>query len=448
MSGRHELLSTCEDAVGRARRLGADQVEVFASALCSSRVDLQKDDIHTACTEEETTFGVRVFKRGSLGFSTVNGREHLDEACREALALANAAPADPRNGLAEPSQVPPFERTPDAQIEALDVASLVEHAAQLLGRIRERDARVRVDSGGVSAHRVARAIASSAGVALCGESAWASANVFGMAVDGSDVGSFDVDSIAVLRAVELGSQVAAMADRFVDKCRGALGARKAESFRGSVVLSPEVVSSFVLGNLFGVLSGKAVRTGRSPLAQRVGQKVADASFTLTEDGRLPEGIGSGAFDREGSATRQNRLIEAGVLQGFLYDVYEARAAAVAPTGNARGGAASLPLIGPCNVLLEPGATPYATLCREPERAVLVNRFSGSSNPVTGEFSGVVKGGFLLRAGERIPIRETLIAGNLYDLLGAISGVSKEIHVLSGSAYVPALRVENISVTAG
>jgi PmbA protein len=267
-------------------------------------------------------------------------------------------------------------------------------------------------------------------------------------VDGGDVGSFDTESIAVLRAAELGSEVASMADRFVEKCTGALGAHKAESFRGTVVLSPEVVASFVLGNLFGVLSGKAVRTGRSPLAQRVGQKVADASFTLTEDGRLPEGVGSTAFDREGSPTRRNLLIEAGVLRGFLYDVYEARAAGVAPTGNARGGAASLPVIAPCNVLLEPGATPYAALCREPERAVLVNRFSGSSNPITGEFSGVVKGGFLLRAGERIPIRETLIAGNLYDLLGAISGVSKEIHKLRGSSFVPALRVENISVTAG
>ncbi len=448
MSDPRQLLSVCEDAVGRARRLGADQVEVFATAQRSAQVGLQKDDIHTASTEEETTFGVRVFRAGSLGFATVNGREHLDEACREALALASAAPADPRNGLAEPCEVPPFERSPDPQIEALDVARLVEHAADLLARIRERDARVRVDSGGVSAQRTARAIASSAGVALCGESAYASADVFGMAVDGSDVGSFDVESVALLRAAELGGQIAAMAERFVEKCVGALGARKAESFRGSVVLSPEVVASFVLGNLFGVLSGKAVRTGRSPLAARVDQKVADASFTLTEDGRLPEGVGSAAFDREGTPTRRNVLIEAGVLRGFLYDVYEARAAGVAPTGNARGGAASLPVIAPCNVLLEPGATPYATLCREPERAVLVNRFSGSSNPITGEFSGVVKGGFLLRAGERIPIRETLIAGNLYDLLGALSGVSKEVHRLRGSFFVPALRVENISVTAG
>jgi PmbA protein len=448
VSDPRELLSICEEAVARARSLGADQAEVFASAHRAAQVELQKDDLHTACTEEETTFGVRVFRRGSLGFATVNGREHLEDACRESLALAAAAPADERNGLAEPSEVMPFERPPDSQIEALDIAHLVEHAAHLLARIRECDARVRVDSGSVSAQQAVRAIASSTGVALCETSAYAGADVFGMAVDGSDVGSFDVDSIAVLRAAELGSQIAAMADRFVEKCVGALGAHKAESFRGSVVLAPEVVASFVLGNLFPVLSAKAVRTGRSPLASRIGQTVASADFTLIEDGRLQEGVGSGAFDREGTSTRRNVLIEGGVLRAFLYDVYEARAARAAPTGNARGGASSLPTIAPGNVLIEAGTSSYASLCRESERAVLVNRFSGSSNPVTGEFSGVVKGGFLLRAGERIPIRETLVAGNLYDLLRAISGVSKEVQCLRGSAFVPALRVENVSVTAG
>jgi len=448
VSDPRALLLDCEAAVRNARGLGADQVEVFATAHRSTQVDLQKDDVHTASTEEETTFGVRVFKGGSLGFSTVNGRAHLDEACLEALALAAAAPADARNGLAEPGEVKPFERPLDAAIEQLDVASLVEHAAELLARIRDRDARVRVDSGSVSAQQLARAVASSTGVALCDASAHASADVFGMAVDGSDVGSFDTEGIAVLHAAELGAQIPLMAERFVEKCVGALGARKAESFRGSVVLAPEVVATFVLGNLFPVLSGKAVRTGRSPLAGRIGQRVAEPSLSVIDDGRLLEGVSSGAFDREGTATRRNVLIENGVLRGFLYDVYEARAAGVAPTGNGRGGAGSLPAIAPCNVIVPPGAAAYAALCGEPERAVLVSRFSGSSNPISGEFSGVVKGGFLLRKGERIPIRETLVAGNLYDLLGAISGVSKEVRSLRGSAFVPALRVENISVTAG
>ena len=110
-------------------------------------------------------------------------------------------------------------------------------------------------------------------------------------------------------------------------------------------------------------------------------------------------------------------------------------------------ATSQPAIGVSNLLVSPGESSLDELCRLP-RVVLVNRFSGSSDPVTGEFSGVVKGGFLLRGGERIPLRETLIAGNLYSLLRSISGISRERENLNGRARIPALRIEDVSVTAG
>jgi PmbA protein len=244
-----------------------------------------------------------------------------------------------------------------------------------------------------------RAIASSKGIRLCEAHAHAGASLMGMAVDGADVGSFDHDAASVLHARELDREIDAMTGRFVERCVGALGARKGESFRGTAVLAPEVVCSFVLGNLLPVLSGQAVRTGRSPLAARRGEPIAAPHFTLVDDGRLADGTSSVAFDREGMPSRRNLLVESGVLRSFLYDAYEGRAAAAEPTGSARGGASDLPRIGPAN----PGSTPYSALCQEPERAVLVQRFSGSSSPITGEFSGVVKGGFLLRRGERIPI---------------------------------------------
>jgi PmbA protein len=60
----------------------------------------------------------------------------------------------------------------------------------------------------------------------------------------------------------------------------------------------------------------------------------------------------------------------------------------------------------------------------------------------------VKGGFLMRQGERIPIKETLIAGNLYEALNRVSGISAETRLLNGRLRAPAIRLEDISVTAG
>jgi PmbA protein len=83
-----------------------------------------------------------------------------------------------------------------------------------------------------------------------------------------------------------------------------------------------------------------------------------------------------------------------------------------------------------------------------DQGILVTRFSGSTNPITGDFSGVIKGGFLLQAGEKIPIDETTMAGNLYDCLKNISAISSERRLINGSAHLPTIRIEDVSVSAG
>jgi PmbA protein len=83
-----------------------------------------------------------------------------------------------------------------------------------------------------------------------------------------------------------------------------------------------------------------------------------------------------------------------------------------------------------------------------ERGLVVTRFSGSSDATTGDFSGVVKGGFLLENGERRPVDETTVAGNLYECLKQISGISREVHTHQGTHALPTIRMEDLSITAG
>jgi PmbA protein len=55
---------------------------------------------------------------------------------------------------------------------------------------------------------------------------------------------------------------------------------------------------------------------------------------------------------------------------------------------------------------------------------------------------------LVKGGEKRPILETTIAGNLYDCLRNISAISQEVTVFNGTAAFPALRIEDVSITAG
>jgi PmbA protein len=442
------LLGVAEEAVIAALRAGADEAEAYASRTRSTSIALQKNDLKGASTEEETTVGIRVFVRKSMGFATANHPEIIEAIGREAVALARVSPPDPNNGLPEAIPLPGWPVRPDPALGGQSIEELAETANDFLQRACRNDPRISVDSGGLSIDAVTRAIASSRGVRGLEEHVTASGSLFGMAVDKDVVGSFDSDGDSVRRAADLPAALSAAADRFVIKTLGALHAQSGESFKGTIILSPEVVSDFLLGNLLAVLSAKAVRTGKSPLKGKIGQAVAARAFTLVDDANDIARAGTVGFDREGLPTARTVLVRDGVLEGFLWDSYEARVAGRPHGGNARGGAASTPVIGASAPTVSPGTETFAAMCSEPKRAVLVSRFSGSSNPITGEFSGVVKGGFLLKKGQRTAIREVQISGNLYDALKAISAVSRETRMIDGSILVPAVRIEDVSVTAG
>lgn len=81
------------------------------------------------------------------------------------------------------------------------------------------------------------------------------------------------------------------------------------------------------------------------------------------------------------------------------------------------------------------------------KAIWVNRFSGTNNGSSGDFSGVIKGGFLLENGNKIPVKEIQIAGNLYEILNQqIVAISKERELLGKSTWAPAFLLDGMSIT--
>ena len=106
-------------------------------------------------------------------------------------------------------------------------------------------------------------------------------------------------------------------------------------------------------------------------------------------------------------------------------------------------------MGPTNLVVAAGDLDDDRLIAEVDHGILLSRFSGNTDPVSGDFSGVAKGSFLLRKGDPPrPIQETLISGNLYDLLASISAIGSKRQWIGGTVLTPILRLEGVSVTAG
>lgn len=447
------ILDVCDRLVAASRKKGAHAAEAVATWAKHAETSLENDDVHTVHSTEEVTFGLRVMIDRRLGFVTSNRVDgpSLDAVAAEACAQARAMPEDPWNDLPRPRTVSPQSNLWDSRVADLGVDATTERAVALLDRVKARDARVRIDSGSVSASLHRSAIVSTAGIRVVESSTSVDGQLFGMAVDGDTVASFDYDGYSARSVVLYDQQSDALADRFAEKCLSGLATEAGQSFKGFVLLSPDAVGELLLPSLCGAIGADTVRKGKSPLASKLGQSVASGAFTLIDDPTRPSGGASSSFDREGVPTSRITLVDRGVLNLFLFNHYEACAAGDnrQSTGHASGGASSLPGISPHQLEISAGATGVDALSDTGGRPVLlVGRYSGSTNPVTGDFSGVAKNSAILERGRKRFVRETAIAGNVYEALRTIAGVSSERRLVGGVHLLPFLLLDGISVTAG
>ncbi len=445
-----DLLEQGQQTLQMALSAGADEAEVAIAHGAGSDVEFEKNDIQVALSSEESIIGVRVFKGGRCGFASTNDVDALRSIVNDALSVASASEPHDANGLPE-SQVPtPIEGLYDESTSLLGVGEVTDMGAALLEAVRVRDPRVMIDSGGVGASTTTRALVNSLGLSLSESRTSVGASLFGMAVEDGTPGSFVVEGMGRTRLDGFDESLHAIANRFATKSIGALHPGQGKSFLGSVLLSPESVNSFVVSNLLTLMNAATIRKGKSLLKDRLGEVVASPLLSITDDATLPNRVTSSAFDREGVPKQRLPLIEEGVFQSVFYNHFEATVAEITTgsTGHAAGSVATVPSVG-CNALeIAAGSTPLKDLLAAETPCILVERFSGSVNPVTGAFSGVVKGGYLLENGERRPVGETLIAGELLDLVQSIQAVSIERQDVFGRALTPWLLCDGISVTGG
>lgn len=92
----------------------------------------------------------------------------------------------------------------------------------------------------------------------------------------------------------------------------------------TVIFGPQAVADLFQDLLLPALSLDSVAAGTSPLASRLGQQVAGARLTVTDNAHLPGHLGSHAITGEGLPTGTSTLLEAGRLVGFLADTYHAQ----------------------------------------------------------------------------------------------------------------------------
>lgn len=442
------LLALCDDVLVRARKVGATDAEVYAEHVVQSSATIEQSEIKAASLAEHEAVGIRVLVGDRQGFAYVNRLDDasLDEAVRDAIAFAKASPGDPGNGLVAPEGARPVDGLWDDALATQGPDDCVDVAARLIDAARAVDRRVSIDGGSASTSVARAAIATTTGVRASASETGASYGVSGMALQGDDVGAMDSRYEAVRRADAIDARK--VARRFGEEIVALLGPVDGPTYKGKVLFSNEAFEDVFLDALLAAVDGDAVVKGKSRLKEKLGQRIAAPGFVLVDDGTLPGEIGSSSFDREGLPHRRCVLVGDGVLHRFMYDGRAARRAGKRSTGHAAGSARSLPSIGTTNLRVMPGDAADADLVRAVGDGLFVRRFSGDVDGVSGDFSGVAKCSFRVEGGELgRPVKETLIAGNVFDLLEKIVALGAVAH-REMTTLCPWVLVDGVDVTAG
>jgi PmbA protein len=424
-------LDFARDVAKRACAAGADAAH--AALVRDEQVEVCFDmkRLTLLRTTEEDTTALSVFKGGRKGKASITGRgaDVVAAGIAEALAAAAGAPPDPANTIAEAAALPPSVHGP----EAADRDGMIGGALAHIERVaREFPAVVSRDSY----HRflrTRRSFANSAGLAQQEtRGRYSFFTMFSARRNGRSTSLNYVGASAYRQFPSL--MDAGMLRRLYGEAERSFDPEPAPGkFVGDLVIVPEALEGLVLWPLASVLGGYSLMAGTSPYKDKRGAVVANPMFSLLNRptaSHFPEGHD---FDGFGVPSRELDVIRDGVLQDFLIDFYISKKLAMAQTAGVQA------------FVVPPGAKSEAEIIAETERGVLLTRFSGGMPNENLDFSGIAKNSFYIENGKiKHPLAETMISGNLRELLLAICAISKET-VDSGGARLPTIAAGGVTI---
>ena len=420
-----DLISLLSPLTEKGVRLGADEVEIFAERRIEKSINIEATSLKSATGSMTEGVGIRVLRKRALGFASLNSLqdEKIVNALEKAVSIAKCTPPVDHYTFASPQSLSPIKGVYDKALANLTMEDILEYADILINATRNFDERISIDMSTLQAISHERAIVTSKGISATDTKSLLQWFLYGMAVDGDDIGSFDGVLGSVVKKTDIDFE--ATAKEFGVKVIRNLGATKAEGLDGPAIISPDALTD-LLRVLISSASANQIQDGSSCLADRLGEEVATPNLSLIDDGTKANEVGSESFDREGVPHKLHSVIEKGIFKGIFYDVFTANKDGFSSTGHGSGSFRQVPVISYTNIEVKEGSTTLDNMVSDIKRGLLIPRISSFPNTVSGDFAGPIKGAQLIENGEIIrTLKEIQVTGNVFELLKNITSISKE-----------------------
>jgi len=412
--------------------LGMDAYEVFHTISSGYSLSFSAGELKTKELTEESGYGMRVLKKGRLGFSYCDSLKDMDKAARHAIALSAFSK---KTGFSFSSEKKyPKTRTEDPAVASLEPSELKAMLSQVRDGIERHSKKARVIlSSGYEDLTLANSQGFKGEYRSTGISAYAEAmkdDGFGFAYE---------DSISIPR------DFTSIGDRAGSMAKAMKGAKKLKPGKYTAIFELSALDE-LLSVLLPSFSGDWKRKKTSLLADKTGKRVFNRSLSVYDDA-LSDGSDAKPFDDEGTPSRRIPLIEKGVVKNFIFDVETAALGKTNGSGFcARAHYSAPPGAGTSNIRIATGH--YSDLEQELKDPLTIHSLHGShtANTTTGDFGLEVNVAFhKASSGKDVsPIRGFMISGNIFKLLNGNIHIEKKARTL-GSIISPRLAFDGVQV---
>lgn len=434
------LADLMQDVLARAHSHGASDAVVSVNHDTGFSVDVRMGEVETVAFSENKSVSLVVYigQRKGGASSTDTSPAALDALVTAACEIAKVSAADPCFGL--PDRELMTKVYPDLDLYhpwSITPAEAIEKALACEAHALGMDKRI-TNSDGVnfSTYEFCNGFANTYGGEGLVQGTRHSLSCSLIAKEAETM-QRDYDYTTARYAAGL-ADFNKIAESAVQRATGRLGSRKIKTQKVPVLFSSRL-SGGLFSSLINAISGSNLYRKNSFLLDSLGQQIFPTGFRIYEQPHLLRGLGSSPFDGEGVPTRNNLIIEDGILRQYVLGSYSARRMGLKTTANSAG---------VHNLTIDATAGDLSELLKKMDTGLLVTELMGQGvNGITGDYSRGASGFWVERGEIQYPVEEITIAGNLKDMFKSIIAVGNDLNPNSstrcGSVLIEQMMIAGI-----
>ena len=428
-----QIKQTAQYALDCLKKYGADDAQCKVKCSTVDEINVDAGEFSLMRSTFDSSVTMKVIKTNKKGVIAINKTDSasIDAAAKECVANADVSVEDDCLSVSDNQENEDFE----SGVAESDRDKLFERIREYLDDLKNEFPKVFVEQLIADYSHSTSVFANTNGVEFSYKTGYYSMGTMYSAHDGDKTTSFNSTGIDFTdvndRIMDKGSQ------RLMYRlCERELEAVPFEGkFTGKVIFAPSCLSDIVGTAIDSFTGDESIISTTSPWIKNLGEKVASEKLTVSLipiDDRV---IGGERYTGEGYRSENCDIIKDGVLKNFTLSEYAAR-----KTGQKR-----CPTSSGC-MEVKAGSVSYEDMIKSIDKGLLVCRLSGGSPASNGDFSAVAKNSFLIENGKITkPVLETMISGNLDNMLKNVVEISKEV-TEDGSCVFPWVTFDGVTVS--